>query len=122
MDLRRLLAQALVSNRKLDEAVQVLEEAHTVAPDDIETTFALATGYLRVKKVDAAERLFDQLTRARPIPQTYVLIGRAYRDAAQYQRARTALEHALALDPARPSRPLLSRNDSGHGRRGRPRR
>ena len=99
MDLRRLLAQALVSNRKLDEAVQVLEEAHTMAPDDIETTFALATGYLRVKKVDAAERLFDQLTRARPIPQTYVLIGRAYRDAAQYQRARTALEHALALDP-----------------------
>ncbi len=88
MDLSRLLAQALVSNRKVDEAVQVLADAHAAAPDDIETTFALATGYLRLKKVDQADTLFNQLTQARPIPQTYVLIGRAYRDAAQYQRAR----------------------------------
>jgi tetratricopeptide (TPR) repeat protein len=98
-DLSRLLAQALVSNRKVDEAVQVLEEAHAAAPDDIETTFALATGYLRLKKVDQADSLFTQLTKARPIPQTYVLIGRAYRDAAQYQRARVVLEKALAMDP-----------------------
>jgi tetratricopeptide (TPR) repeat protein len=98
-ELGRLLAQALVSNRKVDEAVQVLEEAHTVAPDDIETTFALATGYLRQKKVDAADKLFAQLTQARPIPQTYVLIGRAYRDAAQYKRAKVVLDKALAMDP-----------------------
>jgi len=98
-ELARLLAQALVSSRKVDEAVQVLEEAHTVAPDDIETTFALATGYLRQKKVDAADKLFAQLTQARPIPQTYVLIGRAYRDAAQYKRAKVVLDKALAMDP-----------------------
>jgi len=98
-ELARLLAQALVSNRKVDEAVQVLQEAHTVAPDDIETTFALATGYLRQKKVDAADKLFAQLTQARPIPQTYVLIGRAYRDAAQYKRAKVVLDKALAMDP-----------------------
>jgi tetratricopeptide (TPR) repeat protein len=97
--IRRLLAQALVLNRKPEEAVQVLEETHRLAPDDIETTFALATGYLRVKKVEAAEQLFNQLTKARPIPQTYVLIGRAYRDAAQYQLARAALDKALAMDP-----------------------
>ena len=70
-----------------------------MAPDDIETTFALATGYLRLKKVDQADALFKQLTLARPIPQTYVLIGRAYRDAAQYQRARVVLGQALAMDP-----------------------
>ncbi len=99
MDLARLLAQSLVSNRKVDEAVQVLAEAHAAAPDDIETTFALATGYLRQKKVDQADALFKQLTLARPIPQTYVLIGRAYRDAAQYQRARVVLGQALAMDP-----------------------
>src|SRR6185312_4380735 len=98
-ELARLLAQALVSNRKVDEAVQDLEEAHTLAPDDIETTFALATGYLRQKKVDAADKLFAQLTEARPIPQTYVLIGRAYRDAAQYKRAKVVLDKALAMDP-----------------------
>jgi len=51
---RRLLAQALIANRQPEEAVQALEEAHGVAPDDAETTFALATGYLRVKKLDEA--------------------------------------------------------------------
>jgi tetratricopeptide (TPR) repeat protein len=96
---RRLLAQALVANRQMDEAVQALEEAHAAAPQDAETAFALAGGYLRVKKVDAADRLFASVAAARPIAQTYVLIGRAYRDAAQYDRARTALKKALALDP-----------------------
>ena len=97
--LRRLLAQALVANRQPEEAVQTLEEAHAAAPADLETTFALASGYLQVKKVDAAGRLFDVVAAARPIPQTYVLIGRAYRDADQYDRARGALEKALAMDP-----------------------
>jgi tetratricopeptide (TPR) repeat protein len=97
--LGRLLAQALIANRQPEEAVQALEEAHRAAPDDLETTFALASGYLRVKKVDAAEPLFKEVARARPIPQTYVLIGRAYRDAREFERARAALEKALAMDP-----------------------
>jgi len=96
---RRLLAQALVANRQVDEAVQALEEAHAAAPQDAETTFALATGYLRVKKIDAADRLLAEVAASRPIAQTYVLIGRAYRDAGQYERARTALKKALTLDP-----------------------
>src|SRR4029077_120307 len=89
---RRLLAQALVANRQVDEAVQALEEAHAIAPEDAETTFALGTGYLRVKKVDEADRLFATVIAARPIAQTYVLVGRAYRDAGQYDRSRTALK------------------------------
>ncbi len=97
--LRRVLAQALVASRQPEEAVQALEEAHRAAPDDLETTFALGSGYLRLKKVDAAEELFRQITVARPIPQTYVLIGRAYRDAGEFERARAALEKALAMDP-----------------------
>jgi tetratricopeptide (TPR) repeat protein len=36
--------------------------------------------------------------KARPIPQTHVLIGRAYRDAGEYDRARGALRAALAQD------------------------
>ncbi len=98
-ELRRLLAQALVANRQPEEAVQALEEAHRAAPDDLETSFALASGYLRLKKVEPAETLFAQLAAARPLPQTYVLIGRAYRDAGQYDRARVALQKALAKDP-----------------------
>lgn len=97
--LRRLLAQALVMDRRPAEAVQALEEAHAADPSDAETTFALASGYLQTKQVESADKLFAQVAAARPIPQTYVLIGRAYRDFAQYARARTALRKALALDP-----------------------
>jgi tetratricopeptide (TPR) repeat protein len=96
---RRLLAQALVANGEPAEAVQELEEAHAAAPDDLELAFTLATGYLRVNRVDAAERTFALLLQARPIPQTRVLIGRTYRDFADYPRARTMLEAALKQDP-----------------------
>ena len=37
--------------------------------------------------------------KARPIPQTHVLIGRAYRDAGEYERARAELQRPLAQDP-----------------------
>src|SRR5439155_24864393 len=81
------------------QAVQELEEAHGAAPDDPEMTFTLGSAYLRLKKVDAAERLFADVAKARPLPQTYVLIGRTYRDAGAYERARVALETALKMDP-----------------------
>jgi len=97
--LKRLLAQALVAAGEPAEAVQILEEAHGAAPDDLETTFALATGYLRLKKADAAARLFAQLAAARPKAETYVLIGRAYRDAGMYGQARTTLTRALTMNP-----------------------
>ena len=99
MALKRLLAQSLVASKQLDEAVQILEEAHGAAPGDLETTFALATGYLRVKKVDAARQLFATLAAARAIPETYVLVGRAYRDAGMFEDARTALQRALKMNP-----------------------
>lgn len=102
MPIRRLLAQAYVAGGHNDAAVQELEEAHTAAPDDLETTFALAAGYLRVKKADAADRLFEDLAARRRIPQTYVLIGRACRDAGAYDRATVALHRALDMDPRVP--------------------
>ena len=99
---RRLLAQALVAAGKPAEAVQELEEAHGAAPDDLELTFILASGYLRLKKIDVAERLFTEVVRARPIAQTHVLIARTYRDAGDYTRARSELETALKIDPRVP--------------------
>ena len=96
---RRLLAQALASAGQTGEAVQELEEAHAIAPDDPELQFALASGYLRVKKPDEAAGLFAQIAKARPIAPTWVLIGRTYRDAGQYVRARDALRRAITMDP-----------------------
>ncbi|MGH8722276.1 MAG: tetratricopeptide repeat protein, partial [Burkholderiales bacterium] len=95
---RRLLAQALVAIGQPEEAVQTLEEARGAAPDDPETAFLLASGYLRVDKVEAAERLFAEVASARPIPQTWVLIGRTYRDFRLLDRARAAFATALKMD------------------------
>lgn len=97
--LERLLAQALISAKQPGDAVQVLVEAHGAAPDDIETTFALATGYLAARKLDEARPLFATVVSARPLAETYVLIGRAYRDAGFYDEARAALNKALAMNP-----------------------
>lgn len=96
---RRLLAQAMMANGQAQEAVQTLEEAHAAAPDEAELAFLLATGYLRVKNIPSAERLFARVLAARPIPQTDVLIGRTYRDFGLYDRARAALQRALKKDP-----------------------
>ena len=102
LQLRRLLAQALAASGHPGEAVQELEEAHGLAPDDGETTFALASAYLRQKNVTAAERMFALVAAARPTPQTYVLLGRTYRDFGYYDLARAALERALKMDPRTP--------------------
>ena len=95
----RLLAQAQVANGQLAEAVQTLEEAHRADPSDPELTFALASAYLQGAKVDAADPLFAAVTKARPGPETDVLIGRTYRDYGFYDRARASLERALKQDP-----------------------
>jgi len=95
---RRLLAQALAAAGQTGEAVQELAEAHAAVPEDLELQFELASGYLRIGKLTDADTLFKGIATARPIPESWVLIGRTYRDAGQYPRARTALKQALALN------------------------
>ena len=99
VQLRLSLAEALVATGKPAQAAQELDEALATTPADPEILFALASAYLRVKKVEAAETLFARVVKARPLPETHVLIGRTYRDFAYYDRARSALRAALRLDP-----------------------
>lgn len=95
----RLLAQALAAAGKTGEAVQELEEAHAAVPDDLELQFELASGLLRIEKLERADALFAEVAARRPIPESWVLIGRTYRDAGQYARAGDALRKALAMNP-----------------------
>ncbi len=97
--IRRLLAQALVRAGDTQRAVAVLEQARSVAPEDLELAYDLATGYLHLGNAAAAEPLFRQILKERPIAQTHVLIGRACRDAGDDERARAELLEALRLDP-----------------------
>ncbi len=97
--LRRLLAQAHLASGHPERAASELEAARAAVPGDLELAFALATAYLAEKRLEEAERVFAEIRKARPIPQTRVLIGRAYRDASQFDRARAELEAALDQDP-----------------------
>jgi tetratricopeptide (TPR) repeat protein len=96
---RRVQAKALAASGRLDRALLALDEASALAEGDPEVQFLLASEYLWLGKPEAAERLFARVLAARPIPQTRVLIGRAYRDAREYERARRELRAALAQDP-----------------------
>lgn len=99
---RRLLAQVLALSDRLPEAVQELEEAHALVPDDGETTFALATAHLRLTTdggLARAGELFERLIEERPGAATAVLVGRSYLDYRHHDEARAWLERALALDP-----------------------
>jgi cellulose synthase operon protein C len=96
---RRLLARAHAASGDVTGALRELETAAAAASSDPELAYALAQDYLRLSKVEPAERLFEQLLAQRPIPEAYVLVGRAYRDADDRGRARAALRKALELDP-----------------------
>ena len=98
----RLLARAFNASGQPEMAVQQLERAVESTPEDVESRFALASGYLRLERPDAAERLFREVAEERPIPQTWILIGRTYRDYSEYGKAREALERAIEEEPQVP--------------------
>lgn len=75
-----------------------LEAAAALSPRDLELAFAVAAERLSLGDVDGAAPLFGRVAAARPIPQTHVLIGRAYRDAGAFARARAELRTALEAD------------------------
>jgi tetratricopeptide (TPR) repeat protein len=99
IELRLTLAEALVAAGKKNEAAQELDEVRNAGSHDAESTFALATGYLRIGKTEQADALFSKVEAERPQAETFVLIGRIYRDYKDYTRARATLQRALTLDP-----------------------
>jgi len=95
---RRRLARALTAVGRTDDARRELLAAEASAPADLELAFALAGDHLALGDADAAARLFARVLEARPIAQTHVLVGRAWRDAGHFDRARAELQAALHRD------------------------
>jgi tetratricopeptide (TPR) repeat protein len=95
---RRALALLDLRTGQAEPAVAALAQLARQSPDDLELSFLLAGAYLQVKKTDLAQELFARLVKERPIPQTHVLVGRAYRDAGQHELARAELQAALRKD------------------------
>jgi tetratricopeptide (TPR) repeat protein len=95
----RMLASAWRRVGEPARAVKVLDEGQAGVAEDPEAAFLLGTEYLWLKRSVSAERLFALALAARPMPQLHVLIGRAYRDAGEYERARRHFRAALGQDP-----------------------
>jgi tetratricopeptide (TPR) repeat protein len=99
-----LLGRLAAAEDRMPEAAEAFrhaaqELAPAPAPRDLELAFALAAESLALREVDAAAGLFARVLEGRPIAQTHVLVGRAYRDFGAYDRARAELLAALRQDP-----------------------
>ena len=114
---RRLLARALAADGQLEpRGAAAGRSGRAGRPATPSSRSWWRTDFLWLKKAGRGRaRSSRGCCAARPIPQTRVLIGRAYRDAGEYDRARAALRAALRQDPRRAPRALLP----GHGGPGR---
>ena len=99
LETTRVLARAYASADQHDAALRTLQQGVAAAPDDPEVAYVIAGEYLWLKQVDAAERLLASVIERRPLALTHVLVGRAWRDAGEYERAERELRRALEIDP-----------------------
>jgi tetratricopeptide (TPR) repeat protein len=96
---RRLLADTLTEAGRHEEGVQELEQLVYLNRENLENFYYLATAYLGLGRPEEADQLLSEIAEMIPTPQTHILIGRTYRDADYWERARRAFEIALELDP-----------------------
>jgi tetratricopeptide (TPR) repeat protein len=100
--LRQMLAAAYAGQGRFPEALQEMNDARSLDPDDPELLYAHAMIALRAGKFEEAKPLMAQLEKLRPGPAVHVLLGRTLRDFQQFDQAQSQLKRALQLDPKTP--------------------
>jgi tetratricopeptide (TPR) repeat protein len=98
------LGNALALQGKWDAALSPYREAVRLRPDDPLALTSLARTLLSVTtsgaNVTEAKTLLERSAALKiDLPVTYLYLGRAYAAEGNWKGARTALEHAVALDP-----------------------
>ena len=98
---RYLEAQQMMEERRLREAVRVLEVIVTENPRHVSALDKLGLCFVIVQGWDPAIVLFEQrLAVAEGAPSTYVNLALAYEHTGQLARAAEKLERALELSPS----------------------
>lgn len=96
-------AQQLVNQGRLEEALERLERHLGSAPQDAEARFTRGLVLVRLNRNEDAAKAFADLTRDYPqLPEPYNNLAVIYAQQGEYDKARDALEAALATHPSYP--------------------
>ncbi|MDP3293198.1 MAG: tetratricopeptide repeat protein [Nevskia sp.] len=94
-------AQSLVSQGDLDGALKRIDRYLAGSPQDAEGRFTRALILVKQNKSADAIKAFTELTRDYPqLPEPYNNLAVLYAQSGNYEKARDALEAALATNPS----------------------
>lgn len=94
-------AQSQLASGDLQGALKTLDKYLAGAPQDAEARFTRGLVLVKLNKTDDAIRVFADLTRDYPqLPEPYNNLAVLYAQQGDYEKARDALEAALATHPA----------------------
>ena len=96
-------AQALIGKGQFEQALSRLDSHLRSAPQDAEARFTRGLVLVRLNRNDDAAKAFAELTRDYPqLPEPYNNLAVIYAQQGDYDKARDALEAALATHPSYP--------------------
>ena len=94
-------AQAQLTSGDLPGALKTLDKYLATAPQDAEARFTRGLVLVKLNKTEDAIKVFADLTRDYPqLPEPYNNLAVLYAQQGDYEKARDALEAALATHPA----------------------
>jgi tetratricopeptide (TPR) repeat protein len=94
-------AQTLMSQGSYKEALERLDRYLASSPQDAEARFTRGLALVKLNRADEAIKVFADLTRDYPqLPEPYNNLAVLYAQKGDYEKARDALEAALATHPA----------------------
>lgn len=94
-------ARALLGSGQLDNALSKIESHLSGSPDDAEGRFLRGLILVKLNKTADALKVFAELTRDYPqLPEPYNNLAVIYAQQGDYEKARDALEAALATHPS----------------------
>jgi tetratricopeptide (TPR) repeat protein len=94
-------AQTLMSQGDYEGALKKLDRYLATSPTDAEARFARGLALVKLNKTPEAIKVFTDLTRDYPqLPEPYNNLAVLYAQQGDYEKARDALEAALATHPS----------------------
>lgn len=90
---------AALNENRLDDALNLYQEAYNKAPDNVEINRKLGKTYQKLKDYNSAEEQYKKyLSVNKNDTDTWIDLGEVQRQLAKYQEAISSFETALSLD------------------------